>query len=132
MNDEAFDRAADAPRDPARRNFISTAGMFGTAVAFGTHGRADGGEQIERRSGEIPLRPLGRTGIRVSALGVGGHHLGDLPTLDDAAWLVYEAIDADTVCTGDELQAAKRLSRRTLIAVGRSVMAQGPHVGGER
>jgi len=30
MNDEAI-HAADAPRNPARRNFISTAGMVGTA-----------------------------------------------------------------------------------------------------
>src|SRR5438445_11090283 len=39
-------------------------------------------------------RTLGRTGERVSALGVGGHHLGDLPTLDEAIRLVHEAIDA--------------------------------------
>ena len=45
-------------------------------------------------SGAIPQRPLGRTGLRVSALGVGGHHLGDLPTVDDAVRLVHEAIDA--------------------------------------
>jgi predicted aldo/keto reductase-like oxidoreductase len=94
MNDEAID-AADAPRDPARRSFISTIGTFGTAVAFGTSGAADaGGEQNGHPSGEIPLRPLGRTGIRVSALGVGGHHLGDLATVDDAVRLVHEAIDA--------------------------------------
>ena len=39
-------------------------------------------------------RTLGRTGERVSALGVGGHHLGDLPTVDEAIRLVHEAIDA--------------------------------------
>ena len=39
-------------------------------------------------------RTLGRTGARVSALGVGGHHLGDLPTVDEAIRLVHEAIDA--------------------------------------
>jgi aryl-alcohol dehydrogenase-like predicted oxidoreductase len=33
-------------------------------------------------SDQIPLRPLGRTGARVSALGLGGHHLGDVPTVD--------------------------------------------------
>jgi uncharacterized protein len=42
----------------------------------------------------IPLRPLGKTGARVSALGVGGHHLGDFTSVDDAVRLVHEAIDA--------------------------------------
>src|SRR5271170_5266009 len=42
----------------------------------------------------IPLRPLGRTGAKVSALGLGGHHLGDVPTVDEAVELVHEAIDA--------------------------------------
>ena len=93
-NDEAFD-AADAPRDPARRNFISTAGMFGPAVAFAAHARADAeGEQTGRGPGEMLQRPLGRTGLHISALGVGGHHLGDLPTMDDAIQLVHEAMDA--------------------------------------
>jgi aryl-alcohol dehydrogenase-like predicted oxidoreductase len=93
-NDKAFD-VADAPRDPARRTFMSAMGTLGTAVAFGAHGRVDaGGEQTGRGAGEIPRRPLGRTGIQVSVLGVGGHHLGDLPTLDDAVRLVHEAIDA--------------------------------------
>jgi uncharacterized protein len=43
---------------------------------------------------EIPLRPLGRTGFKASALGLGGHHLGDVPTVDEAIELVHEAIDA--------------------------------------
>jgi aryl-alcohol dehydrogenase-like predicted oxidoreductase len=46
------------------------------------------------RAGEIPQRPLGRAGARVSALGVGGHHLGDLKTVDEAIRLVHEAVDA--------------------------------------
>jgi aryl-alcohol dehydrogenase-like predicted oxidoreductase len=42
----------------------------------------------------IPQRPLGRTGATVSALGMGGHHLGDLKTVDEAIRLVHEAVDA--------------------------------------
>ena len=38
-------------------------------------------------------RSLERTGVQISALGVGGHHLGDLPTVDEAIRLVHEAID---------------------------------------
>jgi uncharacterized protein len=42
----------------------------------------------------IPRRPLGRTGARVSALGMGGHHLGDFKTVDEAIHVVHDAIDA--------------------------------------
>jgi aryl-alcohol dehydrogenase-like predicted oxidoreductase len=48
----------------------------------------------DERVGIIPQRPLGRTGARVSALGLGGHHLGDLKTVDEAIRLVHEALDA--------------------------------------
>jgi len=44
--------------------------------------------------GTIPQRPLGRADAKVSALGMGGHHLGDLTTVDDAIRLVHEAVDA--------------------------------------
>ena len=46
------------------------------------------------QAGTIPQRPLGRTGARVSALGLGGHHLGDLQTVEEAVRLVHEAINA--------------------------------------
>ena len=45
-------------------------------------------------SGAIPLRPLGKTGVSVSALGLGGHHIGDPPNVDDAIDLMHRAIDA--------------------------------------
>ena len=43
---------------------------------------------------DMLYRTLGHTGAQVSALGVGGHHLGDVPTVDEAIRLVHEAIDA--------------------------------------
>jgi aryl-alcohol dehydrogenase-like predicted oxidoreductase len=43
---------------------------------------------------EIPQRPLGRTGLKVSILGVGGHHLGDFKNVEEAIRLVHEAVDA--------------------------------------
>jgi predicted aldo/keto reductase-like oxidoreductase len=46
------------------------------------------------RGAEIPRRSLGKTGEEVSILGVGGHHLGDFASLDEAARLVHEAIDS--------------------------------------
>ncbi len=48
----------------------------------------------ESGAGAIPQRPLGRTGAKVSALGLGGHHLGDIKTVDEAIRLVHEAVDA--------------------------------------
>src|SRR5882762_7744127 len=54
----------------------------------------DAAGKVEAVSGEIPQRPLGRTGVKVSALGLGGHHLGDFKTVDEAIRLVQEAVDA--------------------------------------
>jgi aryl-alcohol dehydrogenase-like predicted oxidoreductase len=41
----------------------------------------------------IPMRPLGKTGVQVSALGLGGFHLGSAKDLDEAKRIVDEAID---------------------------------------
>jgi aryl-alcohol dehydrogenase-like predicted oxidoreductase len=43
--------------------------------------------------GEIPRRPLGRTGAEVSALGLGGYHLGSVKSAREAVRIVHEAID---------------------------------------
>ena len=42
----------------------------------------------------IPQRPLGKTGAKVSILGLGGHHLGDPKSYDECERIVHEAIDA--------------------------------------
>lgn len=46
------------------------------------------------KAGNMIYRKLGSTGEQISAIGVGGHHLGDVATLDEAVQLVHEAIDA--------------------------------------
>jgi uncharacterized protein len=43
---------------------------------------------------EIPKRPLGRTGLEVSALGIGGYHLGSVNSDAEATQIVNEALDA--------------------------------------
>lgn len=42
--------------------------------------------------GRMPRRPLGRTGVDVSILGLGGYHLG-VPSEQEAVRIVHEAID---------------------------------------
>ena len=45
-------------------------------------------------AGQIPLRPFGKhQDVRISALGMGGHHLGDAKDEQTAVALVQEAVD---------------------------------------
>ena len=43
---------------------------------------------------DIPIRPLGATGMMVAALGLGGYHIGKMPRVSEAVRLVQAAIDA--------------------------------------
>jgi aryl-alcohol dehydrogenase-like predicted oxidoreductase len=78
---------------PTRRQFMQAVSAFGAAIGLGA-GAASATRDTEPRSGEIPRRPLGKTGAQVSAIGVGGHHLGDVSSVDEAVRLVHEALDA--------------------------------------
>src|SRR5215213_3054118 len=49
---------------------------------------------LQDRSESIPLRPFGRTGERVSALGLGGFHLGEIGAEREATSMVHRASDA--------------------------------------
>ena len=44
-------------------------------------------------SGTIPLRKFGRADAQISALGFGGHHLGDAPDEKTAVEIVHQAVD---------------------------------------
>jgi uncharacterized protein len=81
-------------QDPTRRQFVRTAGVFGAGVALGAGASQLAQASGSPASGKIPKRPLGRTGLQVSALAVGGHHLGDIQDPGEAIQLVHEAIDA--------------------------------------
>jgi aryl-alcohol dehydrogenase-like predicted oxidoreductase len=49
---------------------------------------------MPKASGEIPRRALGRTGVEVSALALGGYHIGLAKSEREAARIVREALDA--------------------------------------
>jgi len=79
------------PEDLTRRRFIdSTAG----AVAAGAISAAALSTPSVARAaaGTMPMRRFGRHPDMISALGVGGHHLGDAATQSEAVAIVHEAI----------------------------------------
>ncbi|MDB6068188.1 MAG: aldo/keto reductase [Pedosphaera sp.] len=86
------------PQDAARRQFIRTMGTLGVAAALGTGAQVAEAQLAQSAPGtvtsEIPRRPLGRTGLQVSVIATGGHHLGDAASVDEAIQLVHEAVDA--------------------------------------
>ncbi|HEV8047751.1 MAG TPA: aldo/keto reductase [Terriglobales bacterium] len=51
------------------------------------------GQSPQIPSGEVPKKPLGRTGVQVSAMGLGGYHLGSAETDQTANEIVAKALD---------------------------------------
>jgi aryl-alcohol dehydrogenase-like predicted oxidoreductase len=47
-----------------------------------------------RSGGTVPIRPLGATGADVSALGLGGYHIGTIDSEREAIRVIHAAIDA--------------------------------------
>lgn len=68
--------------ETTRREFVA-----GAAVAIAGAGAA------QAQGGAIPKRPLGKTGLQVSAIGLGGFHIGSAETDEMGARIVHEAID---------------------------------------
>ena len=104
--------------DLNRRKFLKRAGFIGAGVALADLIVQQASEQVDatqlnaptsetmhleeeintiaatNSTGEIPRRKLGRTGVEVSAIGLGGSDLGQAPSLEEATRIVHEAIDA--------------------------------------
>ena len=75
-----------APVEAAQPNSSATPGTMQPEAESNSTGSTT--------SGEIPRRPLGRTGVKVSAIGLGGATLGKAKSLDEAIRIAHEAIDA--------------------------------------
>lgn len=98
------DKTGQDPVKPAivgRRGLLKMAAL-GSLVAFTNPLQVFGGRVLTEDSppvptsaqGAIPRRPLGRTGVDVSALALGGAHLGRAGSERDAVRIVHEAIEA--------------------------------------
>jgi uncharacterized protein len=78
-----------------RRSFIKGAAVLSAAplVAGGSMAqqKPDSSQQVP--AGEVPKKTLGRTGVQVSAMGLGGYHLGSAETDQAAMEIVAKAFD---------------------------------------
>src|SRR5436190_3167785 len=80
---------SDTPNtDETRREFLQTAGAATAAAALGT--TAAGQEPAGKG---LPQRPLGKTGVNVSILCLGGWHIGDVKDQNEAVKIQHAAID---------------------------------------
>src|SRR4051794_31000185 len=70
---------------PSRREFLELTGAAVTSASM---------LQAQSPGGGVPHRALGKTGIQVSALGVGGFHLGAAKDQNEAKQIVDAALDA--------------------------------------
>src|SRR5689334_7265787 len=70
----------------SRREFIESAtlAVTGTGTLMSQ----------SNNSSSIPRKPAGRTGLELSAIGMGGYHLGSASGPDEARRIVDAAIDA--------------------------------------
>lgn len=75
-----------------RREFVQTTVTAAVCFGAGVH-LARGQEESSTSTGEIPTRPLGKTGVKVSIVGLGGYHIGTLQEESAAIELIRAAID---------------------------------------
>lgn len=90
-----------------RRQLLKALGVAGSVLALkGPRGLAEAIEPVSAgeaggrgatttlKSGEVPKRMLGKTGVRVSALCFGGAHWGKIESETEAIRVLHEALDA--------------------------------------
>ena len=77
-----------------RRKFMQGAAMIGAAPLVSKHVLSqENGTSRQGTEGSVPKKPLGRTGVQISALGLGGYHLGPANTDQIANEIVAQALD---------------------------------------
>jgi uncharacterized protein len=78
------------PTENTRREFLQT--TVAGAAALGAASVLDAQEDATSGKG-LPTRPLGKTGVRVSILGLGGHSIGTIKEEKEAIKVIHAAID---------------------------------------
>jgi uncharacterized protein len=78
-----------------RRSFIKGAAVLSAVplVRGGSMAQAKTDQSQDVPSGTVPTKPLGKTGVQVSAMGLGGYHLGSAETDQAANEIVAKALD---------------------------------------
>jgi predicted aldo/keto reductase-like oxidoreductase len=76
-----------------RREFLEMAAAATLAPLAGCGGRTSQGEVDEGARGELVQRRLGRTGVAVSLVGLGGFHMGTQASEDESVRIVRTAVD---------------------------------------
>jgi aryl-alcohol dehydrogenase-like predicted oxidoreductase len=77
-----------------RRTFVKGAAVLTASALVNPNLRSAGRPRQDAPSDQVPQRPLGKAGVQVSALGVGGYHLGSTKDQNEASELVERALDA--------------------------------------
>jgi aryl-alcohol dehydrogenase-like predicted oxidoreductase len=75
--------------DTTRRGFLQAAAASGAALGLA----ADTAGQEDAACRGLPTRPLGRTGVNVSILALGGWHIGSVRDPQEAVRIMHAAID---------------------------------------
>jgi uncharacterized protein len=77
-----------------RREFLGQAALAGAVVLAGPVAWSAPVELSDTGPDRIPKKPFGKTGEKVSIIGIGGYTLGQAPSYDVAERIVHEALDA--------------------------------------
>lgn len=103
-----------------RREALKRLGWWGTALALGgSFGLANHVSAMDSTAGgqamqsAIPTRPLGRNGVRVSILGIGGGHLIN-KSVEEGTRIVQEAIEMGVTFMDNAWDYANNRSEETM------------------
>ncbi len=77
--------------DVDRRVFLKTAAAGTLSAALG--GVAGNSAKAVEAAGAIPMRTLGKTGLRVTMIGLGGYHAGLPEKEEDSTAIIHRALD---------------------------------------
>ncbi len=85
--------------DSTRRTFLKGAAIVGATtiadrMSLGQANMQEKSKQQANAAGLVPHRPLGSTGIQVSAIALGGYHLGSAKDQQEVNNIVARAMDA--------------------------------------